>query len=106
VAPALRHVEQVALLARGFVRDVFHEQQDEDIILVLRGIHAAAQFIAGLPEGGVEFGFFKRHESIKAPFERVVESFMTVSHTNADSLRIVGRTQSFAMAKRLRVEAA
>jgi hypothetical protein len=54
-------------------------------ILVLRCIHATAQFIAGLPKGGVEFGFFEGHELIEAPFERVVESFMTVSHTHANS---------------------
>ncbi len=57
-APALGHVEQIALLARGLVRHIFYEQQDEDIILVLRCIHAAAQFIAGLPKGRVKFGFF------------------------------------------------
>ena len=42
----LGHVEQVVLLAGGFIGDVFHEQQDENVILVLRGVHAAAQFIA------------------------------------------------------------
>src|SRR5262249_7830989 len=44
-----------------FVADVFDEQQDQDIILVLAGIHAAAQFVAALPERGVEFRFFQRH---------------------------------------------
>ena len=29
-----------------FVAGVFDEQQDEDIVLVLTGIHAAAQFVA------------------------------------------------------------
>ena len=28
------------------VADVFDEQQDEDVVLVLAGIHAAAQFVA------------------------------------------------------------
>jgi hypothetical protein len=28
----------------------------------LAGIHAAAQHIAGLPERGVEFGFFQGHK--------------------------------------------
>ena len=40
------------------VADVFHEQQDEDVVLVLAGIHAAAQFIAACPERRVKFGFF------------------------------------------------
>jgi hypothetical protein len=48
-AAALRHVEQVALLAGRLVRDVLHEQQDEDVVLVLRGVHPAAQLIAALP---------------------------------------------------------
>jgi hypothetical protein len=37
-------------LAGELVADVFHEQQDEDVILVLAGIHAAAQFVATGPE--------------------------------------------------------
>ena len=48
-------------LAGVAVADVFHEQQDEDVVLVLAGIHAAAQFVAGRPEGGVEFGFLEGH---------------------------------------------
>jgi len=44
-----------------FVADVFHEQQNEDVVLVLAGIHAAAQLITAGPEGGVEFGFFQGH---------------------------------------------
>ena len=57
----LGHVEQIVLLAGGFIGDVFHEQQDEDVVLVLRGVHAAAQFVATGPEGGVEFGFLEGH---------------------------------------------
>jgi len=34
-----------------FVADVFDEQQHEDIVLVLAGIHAAAKLIATGPEG-------------------------------------------------------
>jgi hypothetical protein len=48
-------------LAGVFVADVLDEQQDEDVILVLAGIHAAAQFIAARPEGGIEFGFLDGH---------------------------------------------
>jgi len=43
--------------ARVFIAYVFHEQQHQDIILVLAGIHAAAQLVATRPEGGVEFRF-------------------------------------------------
>ena len=44
-----------------FVGDVFDEQHEQDVVLVLAGIHAAAQFIAGGPEGGVEVGFLDCH---------------------------------------------
>lgn len=33
------------------VGDVFNEQQDQNVVLVLTGIHATAQFVAGCPEG-------------------------------------------------------
>ena len=46
-------------LAGVFVADVFDEQQDEDVVLVLAGIHAAAQFVAARPEGGVKFGLLQ-----------------------------------------------
>ena len=44
--------------ARVFVADVLDEQQNEDVVLVLTGVHAAPQFVAARPEGCVEFGFF------------------------------------------------
>ena len=37
------------------VRDIFDKQHEQDIVLILAGIHATPQFIAGCPEGGVEF---------------------------------------------------
>ena len=43
------------------VADVLNEEQDEDIVLVLARIHAAAEFIATRPEGGIEFRFLKGH---------------------------------------------
>ncbi len=43
------------------VGDVLDEQHEQDVVLVLAGIHAAAQFIAGGPEGGVEVGFLDGH---------------------------------------------
>jgi hypothetical protein len=39
---------------REFVTDVFDEQRDEDVVLVLAGSHAAAQFVATGPERAVE----------------------------------------------------
>jgi len=60
-AAARGDVEERILLAGVPVGDVFHEQQDQDIVLVLRGIHAAAQLITAFPEGGVKFGFLDRH---------------------------------------------
>ena len=44
-----------------FVGDVFDEEHEEDVVFVLTGVHAAAEFIAGGPEGGVEVGFFDGH---------------------------------------------
>ena len=44
-----------------FVADVFDEQQDEDVVLVLAGVHAAAEFVATGPKGAVEFGFLESH---------------------------------------------
>jgi len=61
-AAALGNVEQVILLTGGLVGDVFHEQQDENVILVLRGVHPPAQFVAARPEGGIKFRFFDGHE--------------------------------------------
>ena len=60
-AGALRDDDGSERNAGIFVADVFDEQKDEDIVLVLAGIHAATQFVAALPERGVEFRFFQRH---------------------------------------------
>ena len=38
------------------------ERKIKDIVLVLAGIHAATQFIAGGPERRIEIGFFDGHE--------------------------------------------
>ena len=37
------------------VADVLDEEQDEDVVLVLAGVHPAAELVAARPEGGVEF---------------------------------------------------
>ena len=47
----LGDVEQVALLADRLVGYILHEQQDEDVVLVLRGVHAAPQLVAAFPKG-------------------------------------------------------
>ena len=55
------HVDQRVRLPGILVGDVFDEQQDQHIVLVLGGIHAAAQFVAAFPEGAVKFGFLDGH---------------------------------------------
>ena len=50
-----------AIVVAVFVGDVFDEQHEQDVVLVLAGIHAAAQFVARGPEGGVEVGFLDGH---------------------------------------------
>ena len=58
---------------RILIADVLDEQQHQHIILILRCIHPAAQFVAALPEGGVEFRFFDWHVpdyKTKSHFER------------------------------------
>jgi hypothetical protein len=44
-----------------FVADILDEKQDQDIVLILAGVHAAAKFVAACPERRVEFGFLKGH---------------------------------------------
>ena len=38
------------------------KQHEQDVVIVLGGIHAAAQLVARGPEGGVEVGFLDGHE--------------------------------------------
>ena len=44
-----------------FVGDVFHEEEREDVVFVLGCVHAAAEFVAALPERCVELRFFQCH---------------------------------------------
>ncbi len=60
-APSFGHLDDRVRLPGILIGDVFHEQQREDVILVLRGIHAPAEFVATAPERAVEFGFFYCH---------------------------------------------
>ena len=53
-------VSAVAVL----VGDVLDEQHEQDVVLVLAGVHAAAELIARGPEGGVEVGFLQSHRFI------------------------------------------
>ena len=62
---ALRDLDGRQRVALVLVRDVFDEEQGQDVILVLRGVHAAAQFVAGFPKRGVQLGFLECH---KLPF--------------------------------------
>jgi len=48
-------------LAGEFVADVLDEQQDQHVVLVLAGVHAAAQLVARGPEGGIQLGFLDGH---------------------------------------------
>jgi hypothetical protein len=48
-------------LIRVFVGDVLEEQQDENVILVLAGIHAAPKLVTALPERRIEFRFLKSY---------------------------------------------
>ena len=55
------HGDAAVGLAGVFVADVFEEQQHEDVVLVVAGVHAAAEGVAAGPERGVEVGFFDGH---------------------------------------------
>lgn len=55
------HLDQRVAAAGVFVGDVFDEQQYQHVVLVLAGVHAAAQLVAGGPKGGIEFGFLDGH---------------------------------------------
>ncbi len=66
--PGRDHHRRLEVLAVAvFVGDVFDEEQEEDVVLVLAGIHAAAQRVAGGPDGGVEVGFLERHRGENDP---------------------------------------
>lgn len=47
-----------------FIGDILDEEHEEDVVLVLAGIHAPAQLVAGRPQGGVKFRFFNGHGSL------------------------------------------
>ena len=45
------------------VADKFQEEDHEHVVLVLRGVHAAAQVVAALPERAIELAFLDGHKS-------------------------------------------
>ena len=49
-----RHLDDRIGLAGVLVRHVLHEQQREDVVLVLRGVHTAAKFVAAASERAIE----------------------------------------------------
>ena len=58
---ARRDVDQAVRVGLRLVRHVLHEQQRQDVVLVLRGVHAAAQLVAALPERAVEVRLLQGH---------------------------------------------
>ncbi len=60
-AAALGDFDQRVGLTGVFVGDVFDEEQDEDIILVLRGVHPPTEFVAAFPERTIQFTFLDCH---------------------------------------------
>lgn len=56
-----RHLDGRKRLVGVFVADILDEQHDQHVVLVLAGIHAAAQGVTGGPERRVKLGFLDGH---------------------------------------------
>lgn len=67
-----------SIVVAVFIGDVFDEKHEQDVILVLRSIHPAAQFIAGGPKGRVEIRFLNGHE-VSFSGEFVVENVLAAA---------------------------
>ncbi len=65
-----RHFNERVRIASVLVGDVLHKQQRQDVVLVLRSIHAAAQLVAALPDRGIELGFLQGHSSVSTSRRR------------------------------------
>ena len=63
-ATTFRHFNQRIGLTGVFVGDIFDEQQNQHIVLVLRGVHAAAQFVTAFPEGVIGSDFLMAIECL------------------------------------------
>ena len=59
--PPVGHVDQAVRVGLGLVRHVLHEQQRQDVVLVLGGVHAAAQLVAALPQRAVQIRLLQGH---------------------------------------------
>jgi hypothetical protein len=62
-AGTFRHGDRRKRHPGVLVADVLDEQQHEDVVLVLAGVHAAAQRVAAGPKGGVQLGFLDSHRN-------------------------------------------
>ena len=60
-AAALWDFDQRVGLTGVFVGDVFDEEKDQHIILVLRGVHPSPEFVAAFPERTVKLTFLDCH---------------------------------------------
>ena len=61
-----------------------NKEQSEDVVFILAGVHAAAQFVAALPERGIESGFLEGHTSFlellsKTKYTDYRESMATIT---------------------------
>ena len=83
-----------------FVGDVLDEQHEQDVVLVLAGIHATAQFIARGPKRRVEVGFLEGHAYVILrckPGRRRIIAHQSRFGTNS----VLGRMGSVADLRRL-----
>src|SRR5699024_7387194 len=55
------HLDEAVRVRLRLVRDVLHEQQRQDVVLVLTGIHAAAELVRAGPQRTVEVRLLERH---------------------------------------------
>ena len=56
-ARAVRNGDRRVRHSRVFVTDILDEQQNEDVVLVLTGVHASPQFITARPQRRIELRF-------------------------------------------------
>ena len=55
------HFDLSITLPGIFVGYIFHEQKGQDVVFVLRGVHAAAQLVATGPKSCIKFSFLDGH---------------------------------------------
>ena len=64
--PASGHLDVGVHVGLRLVRDVLHEQQRQDVVLVLTGVHAAAKLVGTGPERAVEVRLLQGHGHLSA----------------------------------------